>query len=408
MGLTFIFKSKIQTSKPPTSKTLLHPPHPTMETGSGEEPKSKSSQSHGPEDYKARDAALKKTSKATKKRIKEAKKAGVDMNQALHYCPPHYVDHLTSDDDKILFASRLFVIYSDAHNDFYASAGNLQKNNERKLALFFETMEIHENLFFQVFAAPITHVIAERCTGMLGNYATILRQRAEYLRAETVFQLYTKTIDAYEIACVAHHGGVKEHIPFNALSCMEGLRYRYLLIKFNLLQNLGKVQSVPDDEIANDMMIACTYEIKTGRHPSEDKDIWTWMLPMFGAIKGAPNCRVTLPKLKKIKKKKLAKCFRTACAQMGQVQPCVEGGYESNSLYSGIINPLVLLRRCGLCRIQEPFMNDFKKCGGCKETRYCSSKCQKKHWGIHKHMCTKKKEERKSMKEQWPSPSTIE
>jgi hypothetical protein len=317
-----------------------------------------------PEDYKARDAQIVRDAKTFNKSIKAAKKVGT----MLHYCPPFCVAHLENDSDKELFATTLFPIYSDAHNDFYATRGKLHKNNERKLALFFETMEVHEELFFQVFAAPRTHVISERSTGMLGTYATLLRQRGEYLRTETVFRLYTKTIDAYELACIASGGGSKETMSFEALSCMEGLRYRYLLIKFNLLQNLGKVNSVPDDEIAHDLRVACEYEIKTGRHPGEETDIWTWMLPIFGALSPnqlGSNGTVSLSKLKKIKVKKLAKCFRKGCQQMGQIQQVAEGGYDSNSLWRGSINPSVVLRRCGLCRKEESFMNDFKKCGKC-------------------------------------------
>jgi hypothetical protein len=46
---------------------------------------------------------------------------------------------------------------------------------------------------------------------------------------------------------------------------------------------------------------------------------------------------------------------------MGQIQQVVEGGYDSNSLWRGSINPSVVLRRCGLCRKEESFMNDFFK-----------------------------------------------
>ena len=91
-------------------------------------------------------------------------------------------------------------------------------------------------------------------------------------------------------------------------------------------------------------------------------------LPIFGALSPnqlGSNGTVSLSKLKKIKMNKLAKCFRKGCQQMGQIQQVAEGGYDSNSLWRGSINPSVVLRRCGLCRKEESFMNDFKKCGKC-------------------------------------------
>jgi hypothetical protein len=34
--------------------------------------------------------------------------------------------------------------------------------------------------------------------------------------------------------------------------------------------------------------------------------------------------------------------------------------------------------------------SEVKKCGRCRKTRYCSRKCQKKHWKIHKIECQKR------------------
>ena len=34
---------------------------------------------------------------------------------------------------------------------------------------------------------------------------------------------------------------------------------------------------------------------------------------------------------------------------------------------------------------------EFKKCGGCRNTYYCSKTCQAEDWKNHKHMCSHKK-----------------
>jgi hypothetical protein len=42
---------------------------------------------------------------------------------------------------------------------------------------------------------------------------------------------------------------------------------------------------------------------------------------------------------------------------------------------------------CGFCSKLESRNKLFKKCSACNEIYYCSKKCQKKHWSIHKKSC---------------------
>ncbi len=44
---------------------------------------------------------------------------------------------------------------------------------------------------------------------------------------------------------------------------------------------------------------------------------------------------------------------------------------------------------CGRCRIPQRSNDKYKKCGKCKEVYYCSKRCQKEHWEIHKYECSK-------------------
>lgn len=45
-------------------------------------------------------------------------------------------------------------------------------------------------------------------------------------------------------------------------------------------------------------------------------------------------------------------------------------------------------RYCGSCFIAPEVNKKFKKCGGCKKTRYCSLECQQNHWPWHKIGCS--------------------
>lgn len=42
------------------------------------------------------------------------------------------------------------------------------------------------------------------------------------------------------------------------------------------------------------------------------------------------------------------------------------------------------LYACQYCCIVK---HKMKKCCSCKIARYCSERCQSKHWNTHKHMC---------------------
>ena len=42
---------------------------------------------------------------------------------------------------------------------------------------------------------------------------------------------------------------------------------------------------------------------------------------------------------------------------------------------------------CSGCYEKFP-LKQLKRCAGCLGTFYCSTECQKKHWPVHKHVCT--------------------
>lgn len=41
----------------------------------------------------------------------------------------------------------------------------------------------------------------------------------------------------------------------------------------------------------------------------------------------------------------------------------------------------------------------LSKCGGCRVVRYCSRKCQKRHWPVHKMKCDRIRQEREAQQE---------
>jgi len=59
----------------------------------------------------------------------------------------------------------------------------------------YEDIRDHERAWFAIFADDDNFVYAERCVGILGTLATILRQQGELLQAQEVLTLDKRVID---------------------------------------------------------------------------------------------------------------------------------------------------------------------------------------------------------------------
>ena len=79
----------------------------------------------------------------------------------------------------------------------------------------------------------------ERSIGILGHYATILRQRGDFSLCSKVLDVDKRILDRYFELCKLDDGS-DEVEKAKLLSCLEGLKYKYLLIKFNLLKDSGE------------------------------------------------------------------------------------------------------------------------------------------------------------------------
>ena len=335
--------------------------------------------------YAQTSAGLLQQMKLTKQTLKSFKKEGIQAPAELGWDLQEHISHLSAEQAK-LFRYTLFPIVSEAHNDYLTSNSSKKKENheqiarhkERTLTKLYDTIVHHEELFFKVFTSKEGYVLPERCTGMLGVLTTILRQRGDYLQAEKVMRIYSKTIDAYEAVMNVRANGNVENLSHNAFTCMDNLRYKYYLIRLNLWVNLKQQHVISDEIIGTILRWVCRWEIKSGKHEKDDCN-WTWMIPLHcNAIKTE---KVTLKQLKKLKNKTLAKVYRVGTKfieEVKQVRLKKEGKTDQDE------RKHVAKQSCALCNKMEPFINEFKKCGRCKAVYYCCVEHQKEHWKEHK------------------------
>ena len=76
-----------------------------------------------------------------------------------------------------------------------------------------------------------------------------------------------------------------------------------------------------------------------------------------------------------------------------------EGAYDSDGSGPDLMNEFPPMKQCALCGVDEVEMASLqanssthkdatlKACASCKECYYCTEKCQRQHWPIHKVCC---------------------
>ena len=225
--------------------------------------------------------------------IKAALRAAANENaHVVHIAQPAFTSHLTPA-EKAHFDAVLYPAMATAHDSFLMhgrprngdAVSAIRKMKEKPLAVFYDTMVAEEDAYFRLFENPAIEVWPERCSGLLGTYATILRQRGEYERCQAVVRLYTRVIERYEAMTVATAPSKSATERAATKRCVDGLFYKYLLIKFNLAgpTNLGTIMTTEPVDIGRDYRRAVAYEISTGIH-ARGTDNFAFMLSRVGPV----------------------------------------------------------------------------------------------------------------------------
>ena len=319
--------------------------------------------------------------------IKAALRAAANDNvPVVNVASPAFTSHLTPA-EKAHFDAVLYPAMTTAHNSFLMRArprncgaiSAIKKTKEKPLAEFYETMVAEEDAYFRLFENPAIEVWAERCSGLLGTYATILRQRGEYARCQAVMRLYTRVIERYEAMTVATAPSKSNTERAATKRCVDGLFYTYLLIKFNLAgpTNTGTIMTANLADIGRDYRRVAAYEISTGIH-ARGTDNFAFMLSGAG--------RVTLKTLKKLNDRKLGLLYRKAMELFADPKT-----KQRSDRTDAKQKKKVAFHQCAMCNSTESFLNDYMKCSRCGRVFYCSKECQVKHWPVHKATCKKKK-----------------
>lgn len=204
---------------------------------------------------------------------------------------------------------------------------------------------------------PLDPKYSERCVGILGTLATILRQRGEVDECLEILELDAKVLEFYQQASSL------PRTPQGQIDCCRGLTYKYHQIKVNAHNQKGHKK-----EAVASFKECVKYELEENYTFQQQQ--WAFiLLSAFGV-----NERSQLESM--------------SDDQMWQVLQTLQTQFGSAK---ADLHQHVVLRKCEQCGIQEDKRGDHKTCSKCKVSTYRSRAYQKAHWKTHKRECCKKK-----------------
>lgn len=264
-----------------------------------------------------------------------------------------------------------FRLKQEAYSAFFTGPstsgtklGNLQY--EKKYKDYYEDIVANEDEWMTFFDHPDNHEHAEHTCGILGTFATIYRQRGgteNHAYCERVLDMEGKVLEKYRVALNHLYPNKNSHDAKRPIQCLDGLEYKYNLIRMNLYTNNERFKdAVP---VVRKMM---EYEIKYNL--DFDNQNTLFMLNMIGKEANAAS-------MKTLKDAEIITMLRKMGSSL----------FDEHTRRE---QERVALMQCAAgCGQMESEIGEFKTCSRCQKAFYCSSKCQKGHWKTHKKQCNK-------------------
>jgi TPR repeat protein len=257
------------------------------------------------------------------------------------------------------------------HGESTSKLGNMR--GEAAYAAFYQDIMSDESHgdWMRFFGEPGNTEHAEHTCGILGTYATVLRQRGgpsgdldecmAVLDCEgEILEKYRRSI--YELKGYLIGAGGGAHTRKAAERCYDGLEFKYQLVRFNACLGMRR-----NAEACTLLRKLLEYETSSGLAAEEQS-----MVLMLPVVLGK---QATLENVKRLTEAELV----TLVEVSQQVMASDPSSRERRDK--------VALKPCGGCGRVEKSLNDFKKCSRCQQARYCSAACQKRDWRGHKKVC---------------------
>jgi hypothetical protein len=228
---------------------------------------------------------------------------------------------------------------------------------------YYEELELNKNEWMTFFNAPDNYIHAEHSCGILGTFATILRQRGSSESLKECEQVLNM-----EAECLARYKKVTDNnqdAHEQQVFCCDTLHFKYWMIRYNLYFQTGRyTQCVPLFRKLAD------YELRNRVH----YDNQNYLFMLVAVLNRSPSESV------------LRSLTDDECVRL--VKAPLSLGTVDSALGTEEAKKRVALQKCASCAKQEAALSTFKTCPRCKSTFYCGRDCQKKDWKAHKKTCS--------------------
>lgn len=169
-------------------------------------------------------ARIKADTIAQRRRIKQAQKTGAGMVYVPSFTmTPDVAARYKKEDllQRLLVLNAAFIEFSGHRN------AESTLNYERVYTELYDDIMANDGQWFGLFASDDNNVYAERCIGILGTLATILRRRGDVNKAEAVLALDERVLERYADMTSRSTSALQR-------TCCRGLQYKFWNIRFNV------------------------------------------------------------------------------------------------------------------------------------------------------------------------------
>mmetsp|Transcript_29185 Transcript_29185/g.81642 ORF Transcript_29185/g.81642 Transcript_29185/m.81642 type:complete len:350 (+) Transcript_29185:51-1100(+) len=266
-----------------------------------------------------------------------------------------------------LAATSAFQGHTPAGSKDKSSRGNFKGERAYK-AYYTDLVGEDREVWLALFENPDNVTHAEHTTGIMGTYATLLRQRGALDECEAVMEIYREVLVRYERV-------VRQNFSFDpsTMQCMEALKYKFHLIEYNVNMQRHRFR----DNIAVWRTI-CDYELRT--MGVQGLGYTQQLLMVTVALQQMPTPEV----LRAISDEEVMSIIMLPVVEAGGVEALFKSVDEEMGGNKAKLNI------CPGCGKQEDVIGVFKSCANCRVAKYCSRACQKSDWSVHKRACRKK------------------
>ena len=296
-------------------------------------------------------------------------------------------------------------LFNEVHTEFFrrsAFGGESDACCEELYFILYVDIQQHPAIYMEAIF-EMNDIYAERCAGIMGVLAKILRNKGKPKSCLHVLQLQGQILKKYQALAMPRfditgtedansnttknrtRSGRNRRINRAQIKCCRALTYKYNDLRIDVHSQMASAAASTEDAVAakqntqknaasavEALREACQYELEEKYDFEQQK----WLVVLFSIV-GPDYESMTQADIRALKDDQLWQALMHQSRNSGVV---------SGPTYD------VEMRKCHGCdRIEKHSRGEFEECSKCFKVSYCSFECQKAHWKVHKKECVKPK-----------------